>query len=62
MHFYQLRLQTRNATAAAQLGAGGHQELETAVRAAVKRHQEEEIQLIKDGLAKTVRVSTFVLC
>ena len=43
--------------AAAQLGAAGHQDLETAIDAAVKRHHEEELQHIKDSLAKTVRLS-----
>ena len=66
MHRYQLRLQSRNATAASQLRATGHQDLETAIRkvisAAVKRHHEEEIQLIKDSLAKTVRLSMSNLC
>ena len=57
-HRYKLRLQLRNVTAVAQLGECGHQDLESAVSAAVKRHHEEEIELIKGSLAKTVRVPT----
>ena len=57
MHRYQLRLQSRSAIAAAQLGATHCQDLETTISAAVKRHHEDEIQLIKDNLAKTVRLS-----
>ena len=60
MHRYQLRLQSRN-VAAAQLGSSGHQDFETAISAAVKRHHEEEIQLIKKSLAKTVCISVFDL-
>ena len=48
--------------AVAQLGATGQQDLETAISAAVKRHHEEEIQLIKDNLTKTVRVSVSDVC
>ena len=58
MHRYQLRLQVRNATAVVQLGGIGQQDRETAISAAVKRYHEEEIQLTKDSLAKTVRIST----
>ena len=58
MHRYQLRLQSRNAAAATQLGAIGHQDLETAISAAVKRYHQEEIQLIKDSMGRTVRIST----
>ena len=37
-----------------QLRFGGQQDFETIVSAAVKRHREEELQLIKDNLAKIV--------
>jgi hypothetical protein len=39
-----------------QLRITGQQEFETTVSAAVKRHHEEEIQLIKENLAKIVSV------
>ena len=45
----------------AQLGASRRQNLETVVSATVKRHREEEIELIKASLAKSVRVPTPVL-
>jgi hypothetical protein len=57
-HNYQLRLQSRNASAAAHLGAAAHQDLETAISTAVKHHQEEEIQLIKESLAKAIHIFT----
>ena len=57
MHLYQVRLQSRNATAAAQVEAMGNQSFESTISAALNRHHEEEIQLIKDNLAKTVRTS-----
>ena len=45
-----------------QLGASDYQHLESAISAAVKHHHEEEIELIKQSLAKTVSVPTPNLC
>ena len=39
------------------LRLNGQQQLATTVSAAVKRHREEETQLIKENLAKIVSVS-----
>ena len=59
MYHYQLRLQSRNVRAEAQLAANA---LETTISAAVKHRHEENIQLIKNSLVKNVRVSTSDLC
>jgi len=52
----------RNVTTVAQLGATAHRDIETAVATAVKHHHGEEIQLIKESLAKSVRVLTSDQC
>ena|ERR1700761_8323988 len=54
LHASQLRLQLRNASAAEKLRITDQQEVETAVSAAIKRHHEEEIQLIKENLSEIV--------
>ena len=53
-----MHLQSRNGSAVDQLRLSGQQYFETAVSAAVKRYHEEEIQCIKDNLAKTVSTLT----
>jgi hypothetical protein len=52
----QLRLQSRNASTVKELHETNQKDLETTLGAAMKRHHEEEIELIKANLTKIVSV------